>query len=838
MNGYEFLRAVIRDASGNEIQIDQIGRRDIKEGLASDYHYQYHQVSDGTWHDIGNTVVYFIYRLDNDWQSTSDLDTVTTVDSISDGINISLFDYDKTAANAVLGNFGFGNEDERGDGAWNAWSSGNGSTQGIMQNTLQNGYPAFSSGIGGGAGASWLFTPENDFENKKTVYTGLNHLFWIDDEGYYYYNSENNFASITAVDTSSENYAYPVDGDFVVYSVGQDPSDDAQDTRFMPFNTISEHEVLSGTANRIDQTRNYAFGMQVDFAFIQPSGGKIQDDATSNDMIFEFSGDDDVWVYIDDVLVLDIGGIHGAISGTINFATGDVNVSAIEGNNIHKYPTTLYDLYKDALGEENLNPDDWRTETDGSKKTFADYTDHTFKFYYLERGEGGSNLEMKFNIQSIPTGSVYVNKEYEGATSSEPVTMQLLLDTDGDGTFTSAVNDATHSYTYRLTSEEESADKPLGANATFPVTPGQPVYVSGMDVNVPYKIVEVNVDTEQYEVTFNGTAGTVSDGNVNSSAYMLSGSDATNAVTVTNKARTATLTIKKTVTGYTSTTKTYDINIIDESGQLNGKTFDGYTFAWVDPDNQQGATQITVSLRADGETAITGLPLNIQLKVQEAAASQDVIDDGKNIAGADYYLDSTTYNGQVAEACTITMDSNKEVTVANTYKPYSTVTVTKSVLGEMGSYEDWFNFSVTKTDGEVVDVDKDTDETTTEEGYAFRLQNGDTVTLINLKPGDVIQVSEQTSASGYKIDDIKYSTDSIFSEDQNRVVTISIPDTVTMPTNYGTVEFVNKREAVAPTGLESNHTTPYVLMITAAGMAGLALIGGIVARRVRRRRQE
>ena len=53
-----------------------------------------------------------------------------------------------------------------------------------------------------------------------------------------------------------------------------------------------------------------------------------------------------------------------------------------------------------------------------------------------------------------------------------------------------------------------------------------------------------------------------------------------------------------------------------------------------------------------------------------------------------------------------------------------------------------------------------------------------------------------------------------------------------------TITFTNNRQVVAPTGLESNHTTPYVLMITAAGMAGLALIGGIVARRIRRRRQE
>ena len=66
--------------------------------------------------------------------------------------------------------------------------------------------------------------------------------------------------------------------------------------------------------------------------------------------------------------------------------------------------------------------------------------------------------------------------------------------------------------------------------------------------------------------------------------------------------------------------------------------------------------------------------------------------------------------------------------------------------------------------------------------------------------------------------------------------------TITIPegnaADLGTVIFTNHRAAVAPTGLESNHTTPYVLMITAAGMAGLALIGGMAARRIRRRREE
>ena len=69
-------------------------------------------------------------------------------------------------------------------------------------------------------------------------------------------------------------------------------------------------------------------------------------------------------------------------------------------------------------------------------------------------------------------------------------------------------------------------------------------------------------------------------------------------------------------------------------------------------------------------------------------------------------------------------------------------------------------------------------------------------------------------------------------------MTIEVSSTGANSANLGKVIYINTRTSVAPTGLESNHTTPYVLMITAAGMAGLALIGGIVARRVRRRRQE
>lgn len=253
----------------------------------------------------------------------------------------------------------------------------------------------------------YLFDPDVAHGGKQS-YTNVTGLFQIDEEGYYYYNMRKNFAEyVNAPTVDADGQASS--GHFVLYNKPAGVRTDGTNSigNFFPFNKAADafREGPDGQLENVlradNTTAPYAdhhLGMTLETDFRQPVKGV----AGGKPMTFEFVGDDDVWVFIDDVLVLDLGGIHSEIYGTINFSTGDVNLGTAfnsngeifddEGNYITEpvIKTNIKAMFERAGRAED-------TQWNGS--TFASSTSHTLKMFYLERGNYDSSLAVRFNLQ-------------------------------------------------------------------------------------------------------------------------------------------------------------------------------------------------------------------------------------------------------------------------------------------------------------------------------------------------------------------------------------------------------------------------------------------------------
>ena len=158
------------------------------------------------------------------------------------------------------------------------------------------------------------------------------------------------------------------------------------------------------------------FAAALEAGFTQTADGL---DAWGHDIIFEFTGDDDFWLYVDGELVIDLGGIHSAVPGSVNFRTGRVNVNG-------KW-TTLRKLFESNYRKRNPGASDseaaeflGRYFEEGST-VFRDNTNHTMNLFYMERGAGASNLHMRFNLAAIRQGSVQLTKKLSGVEDQESV---------------------------------------------------------------------------------------------------------------------------------------------------------------------------------------------------------------------------------------------------------------------------------------------------------------------------------------------------------------------------------------------------------------------------------
>ena len=460
----------------------------------------------------------FYFAIVNPIDEGDKLSTVATVDNNAYGITMRMIDYNNEKD---------GQATSQRDLVQSTVLTRDSDKAGLLSTDLkENGYPVAENG----QSLEILYTA-----TATQPMTTANHLFLqsvYNESGYFEYDSTQNFAHLNA------------DGSFTVYdqlgSIGDYDRPTGNHGQFMPYNDLTpgkyctftnQYDVLAkelpdtnprkgeklyniGTRSEVD----YHFGMEMTAGFTQTANGL---DAWGHDIIFEFSGDDDFWLYVDGELVLDLGGVHSAMTGSVNFRTGEI-LTSNRGN------STLYETfrrhYQDrGMPEEEINAKlnelfEQKTVDGRQVYAFRDYTKHTMKMFYMERGAGASNLHMRFNLAAVKPGTVVLSKKLSGTESTSNSLIefpyQIIYTLKSEGGKISHLLEEKTGDTNNVTYKDTVAPvrfKPQmsigGENYknVFLLRPGESAVIDLPDDTLNYYIVECGVNTGAYDrVTANG----------------------------------------------------------------------------------------------------------------------------------------------------------------------------------------------------------------------------------------------------------------------------------------------------------------------------------------------
>ncbi len=365
------------------------------------------------------------------------------------GISLGLHDYKRDTIND---NHALKFKNFDGSKPYNTYNKyvgpGAGAYAGIVSKTLTDGYPTMADGKGS---LDYLFGGKSD--SAVTNYEPAGGLLTLDGNGYY------------GFDADSQNATYDTVSNKFTLNERQ-CTNQSNTPCFAPFGSDTEHN-------------KYSFGMNLGAEFYMPEDGKVN----NQDMMFDFTGDDDVWVFIDGVLVLDLGGIHQALDGSINFSTGEIKYDKKQSHG-DTPAGTITQAFKNA----------------GKTWDPVAYKTHYLSFFYLERGDGGSNCKIKFNLPVKPSKAIDIEKETLGA-----------IDTNEKFQFQLFVNDSSTPYQGKYsvydvsTNRVVQSDVSAGDNGVIELARSQFARVQSDDFtdDTTYKVRELN--SSGYTVFANGS---------------------------------------------------------------------------------------------------------------------------------------------------------------------------------------------------------------------------------------------------------------------------------------------------------------------------------------------
>ncbi len=451
---------------------------------------------------------------------------------------------------------------------------------------------------------------------------------------------------------------------------------------FFPFN----NREVEGT-NDDRSLLNFGFGVKMDINFKVPRGGVVKDNnGNSQDVVFDFEGDDDVWVFVDGKLVLDLGGQHKGSKGSINFNSNKLySIANSVITNVND------DLNQGATYNKQVSLSDLGLD-------FTDPTEeHKITMYYMERGMIESNMKVKFNFINTDTLALEKNVDTSNVNSALVNEVKDIASND-DFDFTIEKKEGSElkpvaNKNYIMSGSENSDNLITDANGKLTLKDGQQAeFIAEFKKNDIFKICEG--DNDKYTtnaVIYSGDNVIKTIDGKDTGEFTFSTDNARDVfkkIIYTNKINTGSININKKLSQYAEdningsgdVVFSFQVKLKNIWGNNNGSEYTAYPVKYTVGGKTKTAKDGIVKIKA-GETArITGIPVGTSYTIEEIN-----IPEGYELA------ESNNTEG------TVTVDSSKNVMFLNGTTKYNLI-LQKTIDNKYYKSDDKFSNNETYED--------------------------------------------------------------------------------------------------------------------------------------------